>query len=231
VRPGGAGRAPHAGGGRCTPRGRAPTGVAAPAECGREGGWCPPAGCAAGVQAGPGVNLALAIGTPPRVGRRDPRGRLARRAEGAPVTVLRDQAVAAPEIADWGAPRPRPARMTWVQARQRWLGAPCRVPTTPRHEGRNAVLRRLIRAGAWGARTILQTWWTGGEIALHPRVARLTTDAVQRAHLSERQRSSPVVAIQWICWAMGHGCLQGMGHRLGGPCVPSQCDPCPWTQL
>ena len=170
------------------------------------------------VQAVPGVTLAVAIGTPPLVGRSEPRGRLARMAEAATVTCLRDQAAAAHDSADRGAPRPRPARMPWVHERPQCLGAACRVPTTHLHDGLDAVRRRLLRAAAWGARTSLQPWGSGGEIALKPLGARLTTDAVPRAQRSDRPRSSQVVSHAWE--VLVHGSCVSPGHGAP-PWVPT----------
>ena len=73
-----------------------------------------------------------------------------------------------------------------------------------------------MRAGAWGARTLLQTGWTGGESALKPRVARLTTDAVPRASRRARPRPSQVVSqaldvLVQRCWVSpGHGAPPGV---------------------
>ena len=170
------------------------------------------------VQAVPSVTRAVAIGTPPLVGRSEPRGRLARMAEEATVTLLRDQAAAAHDSADRGAPRPRPARMPWVHERPQCLGAACRVPTTHLHDGLDAVLRRLLRAAAWGARTSLQPWGTGGEIALKPLGARLTTDAVPRAQRRDRPRSSQVVRHAWE--VLVHGSCVSPGHGAP-PWVPT----------
>jgi hypothetical protein len=52
-------------------------------------------------------------------------------------------------------------------------------------------------AGARLARAILQPQWTGGEIALEPRIARLTTDAGQGASRSDRQGFPQVIGDEW----------------------------------
>jgi hypothetical protein len=127
------------------------------------------------------------------VGRSHQRGRVAGGADVARVSCLRYHARAAQDVADRGAPGHRPARLTCLQDRPPCRGAPRRVSTAPFDEGVDDVLRRLRGAGAWFARAILQTRWTGCELVLEPRVARLTTDAVPCAPRCERQCSSQVI--------------------------------------
>ena len=76
------------------------------------------------VQAGPGCKRAFEIGAPYLVGRGHDRGRLAGVADVSRVSLLRAQAMAAPNVTDRGAPGKRPTRMTCMQDRQLLLSAP-----------------------------------------------------------------------------------------------------------
>jgi hypothetical protein len=71
------------------------------------------------------------------------------------------------------------------------------VPTAHLEDGRDDVLRRLMRVGARLARALLQARWPGGARALDPFEARLTTDAVQGASRSDRQRLPQVIGDAW----------------------------------
>lgn len=92
------------------------------------------------------------------------------------------------------------------------------MPTAHLDDGLDDVLRRLIRVGVRLARMILQARWPGCESALDSLGARLTTDAVQCASLSDQQRFPQVIGDEWSL--LVHGCYMSPGHEAS-PWVPT----------
>lgn len=141
--------------------------------------------------------VARELGAPDLMGGQAQVGGLPRLAEGSTVSSLGPPARAAEDRADHGARGSWPTRLTSLEPCEPLLGAPRRGMLAQLDAGLDDRRRRLRGAGARWARALLQSWRTGWERAVEPRVARLPTDAVQCAPLGDRQRPSQVIGEAW----------------------------------
>jgi len=130
-----------------------------------------------------GLEVSFEVGTPHLVGGTNMAEGFARMPDNSAPALLGHQTVAAEDVTDGRACRPRPAGMAWAEDRHQLLGSPGRMSLSGFKDRRHHIVRRVAgrRAGPTGS--LFEALWAMGEMAVNPFVPGLAADAVKFAEL------------------------------------------------